>query len=167
MNSRSAVLAICLSSAVFRGVASPEAELAAKLPETFAKAAAHYKALDAATTPLMKTANGEIRVPHGWNKWRTGKDEYDMRSIYWWTSGHYPGSLWHLYEATGDAFFRDRAVVWTEALAPVSKYAENHDVGFMAYCSFGHPVPVVGGKLQSLGRAAAAESGGTCGRKSP
>ena len=115
-----------------------ESELRAKLPEIFAKSAAHYKALDAAATPLMKNEKGEPRAVHGWMKWKTGKPEYDMRSIYWWTSGHYPGSLWYLYEATGDAYFRDRATVWTEILEPVSAYEGNHDVGFMMYCSYGN-----------------------------
>ena len=61
-----------------------------------------------------------------------------MRSIYWWTSGHFPGSLWYLYEATGDEFFKDRATAWTETLAPNSKVTDNHDVGFIMYCSYGN-----------------------------
>ena len=112
-----------------------ETELEAKLPEIFAKSAAHYKALDAAATPLMKNEKGELRTPHGFNR---TPGELDMRSIFWWTSGHFPGSLWYLYEATGDAFLRDRATLWTEILAPVSKYDANHDVGFMMYCSYGN-----------------------------
>lgn len=131
-------LVSCLSFLVLSGFASPEEELVGKLPEIFAKSAAHYKALDATATPLMKDARGEVRIPHGWNKWRTGKNELDMRPIYWWTSGHYAGSLWFLYEATGDAFFKDRATVWTEILAPISTYEGNHDVGFMTYCSYGN-----------------------------
>ena len=115
-----------------------EAELMARLPEVFAKSAAHYKALDAAATPLMRNAKGKPRTPHGILTWETGKPDLDMRSIYWWTSGHYPGSLWYLFEATGDAFFRDRATAWTEILAPVAKYEGNHDVGFMMYCSYGN-----------------------------
>ncbi|MBO7683499.1 MAG: glycoside hydrolase family 88 protein [Kiritimatiellae bacterium] len=124
-----------------------EAELRAKLPEIFAKSAAHYRALDAEATPQMNSGkagaavphgakpHGERRVPHGWNP-KTGK--LDMRSIYWWTSGHFPGSLWYLYEATGDEFFRGRATVWTESVAPNSKVSDNHDVGFIMYCSFGN-----------------------------
>ena len=107
-------LVLGLSSLALPGVASPEDELAAKLPEVFAKAAAHYRALDAAATPLRKGEmskragrhNGDLYTPHGFSA-KTGK--LDMRSIYWWTAGHFPGSLWYLYEATGDAFFRDRA----------------------------------------------------------
>ena len=127
-----------LSSAFAASEWAPEDELLGKLPEIFAKSAAHYKALDAAATPLMKDEQGEFRTPHGWNKWRTGKDELDMRSIYWWTSGHYPGALWYLYEATGDDFLKERATAWTEILAPVATYRDNHDVGFMMYCSYGN-----------------------------
>ena len=110
-------------------------ELKAKLPEIFAKSAAHYKALDAAATPLMKKADGTVMVPQGFKR---DKRELDMRKIEWWTSGHYPGSLWYLYEATGDEFFKDRATVWTENLKPISKFTGNHDIGFMMFCSFGN-----------------------------
>lgn len=120
-----------------------EAKLQSMLPEVFAKSAAHYRAIDAAATPLMDKGDaareakphGERLVPHGWNA-KTGKP--DMRSIYWWTSGHFPGSLWYLYEATGDDFFKDRATVWMESIAPNSKVTDNHDVGFIMYCSFGN-----------------------------
>ena len=124
-----------------------EAKLKAILPEVFGKCAAHYRALDAAATPLMNSGDpaktvprgdkphAERLVPHGWDA-KTGK--LDMRSIYWWTSGHFPGSLWYIYEGTGDAFFKERATVWTESIAPNSKVSDNHDVGFIMYCSFGN-----------------------------
>ena len=75
-----------------------EAKLKAMLPEVFGKCAAHYRALDAAATPLMNSGDpaktvprgdkphAERLVPHGWDA-KTGK--LDMRSIYWWTSGHF------------------------------------------------------------------------------
>ena len=117
------------------------------LPEIFAKSAAHYRALEAAAAPLMEKSDEKTatpcsekpfagrRVPHGWNA-KTSK--LDMRSIYSWTAGHFPGSLWYLYEATGDAFFKERAIVWTELLAPNAKITDNYDVGFIMYCSFGN-----------------------------
>ena len=113
-----------------------EAKLKAMLPEVFAKSAAHYRAIDAAATPLMdKGEDGMKQVPHGWNA-KEGKP--DMRSIKWWTSGHYPGSLWYLYEATGDEFFKERAVAWTEILEPNKSDSSHHDTGFMMYCSYGN-----------------------------
>lgn len=130
------VLAVC--GACLRADAASEAQLKARLSDVFVKASAHYRALDAAATPLMRDASGRPRVPHGWLKWKTGKDELDMREIYWWTSGHFPGSLWLLHEATGEAYFRSRATAWTELLRPVADYGGNHDIGFMMYCSFGN-----------------------------
>lgn len=120
-----------------------EAELKAKLPKVFETSAVQYKALDANATPTRKGKmskrkdrnNSDLYAPHG-VKAATG--ELDMRSIFWWTSGHFPGSLWYLYEATGDSFFRDRAIDWTEILAPNSKVDDNHDVGFIMYCSYGN-----------------------------
>lgn len=111
------------------------ANLKSRLPEIFSACAAHYKALDVAVTALMKNAKGQPMVPHGYKR---KKKMYDMREIEWWTSGHFPGSLWYLYEATGDDFFKERASVWTENLKPISKYKGNHDIGFMMYCSFGN-----------------------------
>ena len=137
-----------LTAFIFAAIlASPgEVELDKKLPAIFEKSAAHYRAIDAAATPLMNSGDpketapdgkphGERLVPHGWDA-KNGKP--DMRSIYWWTSGHFPGSLWYLYKATGDEFFKDRAIVWTESIAPNSKVTDNHDVGFIMYCSFGN-----------------------------
>ena len=137
-----------LTAFIFAAIlASPgEVELDKKLPAIFEKSAAHYRAIDAAATPLMNSGDpketapdgkphGERLVPHGWDA-KNGKP--DMRSIYWWTSGHFPGALWYLYEATGDEFFKERATVWTESVAPNSKVSDNHDVGFIMYCSFGN-----------------------------
>ena len=119
----------------FADILAYEAKLRSMLPEVFAKSAAHYRALDAAATPLMNSGDQKAMVPHGW---KASEGKLDMRSIYWWTSGHFPGSLWYLYEATGDNFFKDRATAWTETLAPNSKVSDNHDVGFIMYCSFGN-----------------------------
>ena len=117
-------------------VCPQEAKLKAMLPEVFAKSAAHYRAIDAAATPLMdKGTDGMKQVPHGFLR---DKGVLDMRSIKWWTCGHYPGSLWYLYEATGDEFFKERAVAWTEILEPNKSDSSHHDTGFMMYCSYGN-----------------------------
>ena len=132
-----------LAVAAFAAPSADEVALKAKLPEIFAKSAAHYKALDAAAAPLA-VAKEEVGtgwdkskalMPHGFNR-KTGK--LDMRTIYWWTAGHFPGSLWYLYEATGDEFFKTRAKAWNETLAPNAKVTTNHDIGFIMYCSYGN-----------------------------
>lgn len=114
---------------------STETELARKLPQIFADSAANYVLLEREALKLMVDDKGKNRTPHGWIK----KDRrLDMRNIYWWTSGHFPGALWYLYEATGDEAWKTRAVKWTEILAPVADYTGNHDIGFMMYCSYGN-----------------------------
>ena len=116
---------------------SAETDLLAKLPSVFDKAAANYRVLESAAAKRIGETDkkGALLTPHGFKR-ATG--ELDMRSIYWWTSGHFAGSLWYLYEATDDAFFRDRAKVWTERLAPNAEVDTNHDLGFIMYCSFGN-----------------------------
>ena len=123
--------------------AAEERELKAMLPTIFAKSAAHYRALDAAAKPLA-VSDKPVRnatesscnvFPHGFKR---DQGVYDMRSVFWWTSGHYPGALLYLYEATGEKDFLDRAKFWLEPMKPNSKVTSNHDVGFIMYCSFGN-----------------------------
>ena len=112
-----------------------EASLKASLPDVFAKAAAHYRALDAAATSLMKGADGAVRFPRGYDAKRGVLRTVSLDD---WTNGHYAGALWYIYEATGDEFFRERATVWTEALEPNRRNSSHHDTGFIMYCSFGN-----------------------------
>ncbi|MBR7180367.1 MAG: glycoside hydrolase family 88 protein [Kiritimatiellae bacterium] len=125
-----------------------EAALKARLPEIFAKAADHYRALDAAATPLMKgkvakmvEGKSDLYVPHGW---KDNVGRLDMRSIFWWTSGNFPGSLWYLYKATGDEFFKSRALAWTSILAPNAKVTTSHDFAYVMNCSFGNAKRILG-----------------------
>lgn len=55
-----------------------------------------------------------------------------------WTSGFFPGSLWYLYELTGDIKWKSQAIKYTEILEPIQYFTRNHDVGFMIYCSYGN-----------------------------
>ena len=65
-------------------------------------------------------------------------------SIYWWTSGFYPGSLWYLYEYTGDEKFRKEAHKRTMRLEPLKNVTYDHDLGFQLYCSFGNGLRLTG-----------------------
>ncbi|MFC1765985.1 glycoside hydrolase family 88 protein [Planctomycetota bacterium] len=55
-----------------------------------------------------------------------------------WTSGFYPGSLWYLYEYSGDDKFKKMAMESNAALEEIKTYGGTHDLGFMLYGSFGH-----------------------------
>lgn len=55
-----------------------------------------------------------------------------------WVSGFFPGSLWQLYEQTGDANFKTWAENWTAGIAPMQFSTNVDDVGFMINTSFGN-----------------------------
>ena len=58
--------------------------------------------------------------------------------IYDWTSGFFPGSLWYVYEFTGDEAVKAEAIKYTELLNPIREYTGTHDLGFMMNCSYGN-----------------------------
>ena len=62
----------------------------------------------------------------------------------WWTSGFYPGCLWYLYEYSGDKKLRDDAALMTARVEREKYTTNNHDVGFMLYCSFGNGLRITG-----------------------
>lgn len=56
-----------------------------------------------------------------------------------WCSGFWPGVLWYSYEASGDEELREQAEKFTAPLKSIAySPAENHDIGFMLYTSYGN-----------------------------
>lgn len=62
----------------------------------------------------------------------------------WWTSGFFPGSLWYLYEYSGDPVLKEEAVEMSVRVENEKYTTNNHDVGFMLYCSFGNGLRITG-----------------------
>lgn len=62
----------------------------------------------------------------------------------WWTSGFFPGSLWYLYEYSGDKKFRDAAFAYTSLIEKEKNNRGTHDLGFMLYCSYGNGLRLAG-----------------------
>jgi hypothetical protein len=56
----------------------------------------------------------------------------------WWTSGFFPGTLWYLYEYSSSDSLKMYAENITSRVAKQQFTTDNHDVGFMIYCSFGN-----------------------------
>ncbi len=89
-----------------------------------------------AQTAGMLETTGE---PTGKNYPRSMKnDTLYATGMYDWTPGFFPGSLWYIYELTQDPAWKDIAAKWTHTLEPLKTYTENHDLGFMMYCSYGN-----------------------------
>lgn len=61
-----------------------------------------------------------------------------------WTEGFYPGCLWYIYENNRDESWKQSALKWTEALEPLKKLTNHHDIGFLMYCSFGNAYRLTG-----------------------
>lgn len=74
-----------------------------------------------------------------------GKDGKLMTSdSRWWTSGFFPGVLWYLYEANGNDSLKIYAENFTKRVEQEQFTTDNHDVGFMLYCSFGNGFRLTG-----------------------
>lgn len=68
-----------------------------------------------------------------------GHTNWNKVGILDWTSGFWPGILWYAYEASGDSAILKNAKKFTEPLRGVlSVPVDNHDLGFVFYCSFGN-----------------------------
>jgi len=61
-----------------------------------------------------------------------------------WTAGFFPGSLWYLYEATGDAKWRLAAADYTARTAPAKFDKSQHDLGFMLGAGYGNGYRLTG-----------------------
>lgn len=76
--------------------------------------------------------------------------EYELpRSVYpdgtvwnsdhkWWCSGFFPGTCWYVYERTGNEEVKAIAEKNTLKLKNVPVDVDNHDLGFMIWCSYGN-----------------------------
>ena len=92
-----------------------------------------------AEAPL--TANGQKRVvPRTINKDGT----LAVVPAGDWTSGFYPGVLWLMYELTGEAKWKEKAIKYTDLLEDQQYNGSNHDVGFRMFCSYGNALRLTG-----------------------
>ena len=61
-----------------------------------------------------------------------------------WVSGFFAGSLWYMYELTGDEMWAEHATAHTEKLDSIQYLTWHHDVGFMVYDSYGNGLRLKG-----------------------
>ncbi|WP_281643680.1 glycoside hydrolase family 88 protein [Bacteroides zoogleoformans] len=65
---------------------------------------------------------------------------------HWWCSGFFPGTLWMLYEATGNKTLKKYAENYTMRIEKEQYALDTHDLGFMMNCSFGNGYRITGNK---------------------
>jgi len=61
-----------------------------------------------------------------------------------WTSGFFPGTLWYMYEYTGNEEWAKQARHFTELVEREKDNGGTHDMGFKMYCSFGNGLRLTG-----------------------
>jgi len=61
-----------------------------------------------------------------------------------WTSGFFPGSLWLMYERTGDTAWKTAATQRQAGIEGQKTSTSNHDVGFKIFTSFGNAYRLTG-----------------------
>lgn len=133
MRTGSFILASLLLGAVC-SCSSPRDEMSAIVDHGLQTAAIQSKAM--AESLLHK----EGKLPR-----TIGKDGKLVTSgSSWWTSGFFPGVLWYLYEASGNDTLKTFAENFTRRVEKEQYTTDNHDVGFMLYCSFGNGVRLTG-----------------------
>jgi len=89
-------------------------------------------------TDVMKSMPGQLP--------RTIDSEGKLitESSSWWTSGFYPGCLWYLYEYSNDPDLKGNAIEMSMRVEKEKYTTDNHDVGFILYCSFGNGLRLTG-----------------------
>lgn len=66
----------------------------------------------------------------------TGQWKYSGRED--WTSGFFAGSLWYMYQLTGDRNWSELAEMWSRDMEPMAHISSDHDTGFRILSSFGN-----------------------------
>lgn len=100
----------------------------------FERAAVQLPILDTYLDSLAVLDPGTVVYPRS-----ITKDGSLWTSNYkWWCSGFYPGSLWFVYEYTGDVKFKELALKYQPGLEPLRFRTDDHDIGFQLMCSYGN-----------------------------
>lgn len=70
----------------------------------------------------------------------------ETSDVLWWCSGFYPGTLWYIYEYTGDESIKALAEEKTLAQAPLLGLPTHHDIGFQINSCYGNALRLTGDK---------------------
>lgn len=87
-----------------------------------------YSQLEDGAIPQSLLPNGDLKTTN----------------IYNWISGFFAGTSWYIHEYTGSEEMKKIALEYTALQEPVKHVTDNHDVGFMLYCSYGNALRLTG-----------------------
>lgn len=84
---------------------------------------------------MIKKLNGANSFPKTYNSYM---DRLQTSPSDWWCSGFYPGTLFYLYEETGNKELLTEGNRILGLLEKEQYNVDTHDIGFMMYCSYGN-----------------------------
>ena len=119
------LMALCLFAAIS---CAPKEETMKQLSDrVFALAKTQAVLLDSQLTDT--TVARTLTAPDG---------ELVTSPITWWCSGFFPGTLWQIYEYSGDKEAEALARKNTLKLSKLLEKHTDHDIGFQLMCSYGN-----------------------------
>ena len=63
---------------------------------------------------------------------------------HWWVSGFFPGQLWYMAEYSQSPEMMDYAELYSKRVQKEQFTTDNHDVGFIIFCSYGNGYRITG-----------------------
>jgi len=116
------------------------------------------QALDTAALQSIRMAESLQARPGLLPKSITDGGELETSKASWWTSGFFAGQLWYLYQYKKDSVLKHWADEYTQRVKNQMHTKDNHDVGFMIFCSFGNAYKVTGDPAYKMVIDTAAQS---------
>jgi len=108
------------------------------------------------TKETLKTLSVSDGFPRNIEKSATNWNKVD---VYDWCSGFWPGVIWYAYEHSKDESLKTYAEAFTKPLDTIAfSSAQNHDIGFMVYCSYGNGYRLTGNEQYKNVLLAAADT---------
>ncbi|WP_405607853.1 glycoside hydrolase family 88 protein [Polaribacter sp. Asnod1-A03] len=121
---------------------SPKKEVTTKLDTFNVKAVLDVSVLK--EKQVTKTLVSADSFPRNIDK---GNKNWNFVDVKDWCSGFFPGALWFAYEYSGDESTKDQAAKFTLPIKTIAyTKADNHDIGFMVYGSYGNGYRLTGNK---------------------
>ena len=131
MSEMKRIVYVLLALSIFSGCKESMQDLTDRV---FKQAASDFVLLDSNTSETM--------LPGSMNP----DGSFKLERPAGWTSGFFPGSLWYVYEYTGNEQMKDLAWKNTLKLESILDPAKDvsHDIGFMVNCSYGNAYRLTG-----------------------
>jgi len=79
---------------------------------------------------------------------KPGQVQWNVSRLSSWTAGYWPGTLWYIYEYTGEEYWREKAMHYTNCLKPNwDTFFNRQDFGLSVFLSFGQGYRLTGDSI--------------------